>query len=382
MRRVVYVDQTALMGGAEIALATLLAALDRSQWLPEVVLGQEGPLAERLREAGVRVEMLPMPPMLLGPYEGAHRMLDPRRWITALTYASVLARHLRERNADVVHSVSLRAHVLGGLAARWARVPSVWHVHSVVATPMISTGGVAAMRMLARRLPNHIIFNSATTAACFDLPLGRATTIPIGVDSQRFSPNGKAKRRATRVGMLARFTPLKGQHIFLEAVESIASRHPDAEFILAGAALFGEEEYERKVRAQALASAQRNRFCFLGFVDNTPEFIRDLDIVVHASILPEGFGQTIVEAMLAGKPVVATAAGGPSDIVENGVTGLLVEPGNPVRLADAIEYLMTHPDHASAMGRQARKSALERYSTARFARSVEAVYSSLLEGAC
>jgi glycosyltransferase involved in cell wall biosynthesis len=382
MRRVIYVDQTALMGGAEIALATLLASLDRSQWLPEVILGQEGPFAERLREAGVRVEMLPMPPLLLGPYEGPLRMLDPRRWVTALTYALALARHFGDRNADLVHSVSLRAHVLSGLAARRAKVPSVWHVHSVVARPMISSGGVALLRMLAGWLPNHVIFNSATTAACFDLPQGRATTIPIGVDSRRFSPNGNAKRRATRIGMLARFTPLKGQHIFLEAIESIASRHPEAEFILAGTALFGEDEYEREVRARALASAQRDRICFLGFVDNTPELIRNLDIVVHASVLPEGFGQTIVEAMLAGKPVVATAAGGPSDILENGVTGLLVEPGNASRLAEAIEYLMTHPDHASAMGRQARKHALERYDTARFARSVEAVYSSVLEGAC
>jgi glycosyltransferase involved in cell wall biosynthesis len=369
------------MGGAEIALATLLAALDRSQWQPEVILGQEGPFAERLRDAGVRVEMLTMPPLLLGPYEGPHRMLDPRRWVTALRYALALARHFGDRDADLVHSVSLRAHILGGLAARWARVPSVWHVQSVVARPMISTGGVALLRMLAGRVPSHIIFNSATTAACFDLPLGRATTIPIGVDSRRFSPNGKTRRNATRVGMLARFTPLKGQHIFLEAVESIASRHPEAEFVLAGSALFGEEEYEREVRARALASVQRDKICFSGFVDNTPDFIRNLDIVVHASVLPEGFGQTIVEAMLAGKPVVATSAGGPSDILENGVTGLLVEPGNAVRLADAIEYLMTHPDHASAMGRQARKSALERYDTGRFARSVEAVYSSVLEGA-
>jgi glycosyltransferase involved in cell wall biosynthesis len=379
MKRVIYIDQTALMGGAEIALVTLLMALDRSEWLPEVILGQEGPFAERLRQAGIRVEILRMPPLLLGPYEGAHRMLDPRRWFTALTYAMALAGYLRDRHADLVHTVSLRAHVLGGLAARWAKVPSVWHIHSVVSRPMISMGGVAVLRILARRVPNHIIFNSKTTAACFDLPLGRTTTIPIGVDSQRFSPNGKTKRGATRVGMLARFTPLKGQHIFLEAVESIASRHPEAQFILAGTALFGEDEYERKLRARALASAQRDRICFLGFVDNTPEFIRSLDIVVHASILPEGFGQTIVEAMLAEKPVVATAAGGPSDIVENGVTGLLVEPGNPVRLADAIEYLMTHPDHATAMGGQARKSALERYDSARFARSVEAVYSSVLE---
>ncbi len=239
------------------------------------------------------------------------------------------------------------------------------------------------LRNLARWVPTHIIFNSTATAACFDIAAGRGTIIPIGIDGQRFAPNGDSARMRTRVGMLARFAPLKGQHIFLEAVEVVASMHPEAQFLFAGTALFGEEEYERQVRARALASSQHDKIRFLGFVDNTPEFIRHLDIVVHASGLPEGFGQTIVEAMLAGKPVVATAAGGPKDLIEDGVTGLLVEPGDAQGLARAIDYLMTHPNEASAMATRARRCALERYDTKRFARSVEAVYSSVLasEGA-
>jgi glycosyltransferase involved in cell wall biosynthesis len=381
MKRVIYVDQTALMGGAEVALATLLAALDRTDWAPEVVLGQDGPLANRLRDAGIPVQVLPLPPLLHGPYEGAHRMADPRRWFRALTYAMVLAKHFRSRKADLVQPVSLRALVLAGIAARMAGVPTVWQVHSVVAEPMISRGGVMLLRNLARWVPSHIIFNSTATAACFDVSTGMATIIPIGIDGQRFSPNGDAPRTLTRVGMLARFTPLKGQHVFLEAVEEVASIHPEAQFLFAGTALFGEEEYERQVRARALSSPQHDKIRFLGFVDNAPEFIRHLDIVVHASELPEGFGQTIVEAMLAGKPVVATAAGGPKDIIEDGVTGLLVEPGDAKGLARAIDYLMTHPTEASAMATRARTCALERYDTTRFARSVEEVYSSVLAAA-
>ena len=378
MKRVMYVDQTGQIGGAEIALSTLVGNLDRREWQPEAVLGQNGPLADRLREAGVPVEIVPLPSLLSGAYDGPRRMLDPRRWFSTVIYVMSLARLFRDRKPDLVHSVSLRALVLAGLAARLARIPQVWHVHSVVATPMISGGGVALLRALARWLPNHIIFNSTATAACFDVPEGRATVIPIGVDGRRFSPNGNGFHRPARVGMLARFSPLKGQHVFVEAAEAVANWHPETEFLLAGTALFGEEDYERQVRASALASPQSDRIRFLGFVDNTPEFIRSLDIVVHASVLPEGFGQTIVEAMLAGKPVVATTAGGSKDILEDGVTGLLVEPGDAGGLAQAIDYLVTHPDDASVMARRARTCALERYDTVRFARSVEHVYSSVL----
>jgi glycosyltransferase involved in cell wall biosynthesis len=178
--------------------------------------------------------------------------------------------------------------------------------------------------------------------------------------------------------MVARFSPIKGQHVFVDAVELLAPRYPDAEFVLAGAPLFGEDGYARSVRNQATGSLIGDRIRFLNFVEDVPRLLDSLDVVVHASLYAEGFGQTVAEAMLAGKAVVASSAGGPGEIIEDGVTGLLVPPGDAQALANAIDDLLSDPERAREMGRLAREAALERYDIRKTTQSIEAVYEKVL----
>ena len=308
--RLAYFDQTATLSGGELALHNLLSALDGERWRPYVILGQPGPLRKRLKSTGVAVEILPMPNRLLRVPQDQLRaasLLTPALGVAAMSYIVRLATLLRRDRLELMHANSLRGCVLAGLAARLVGLPVIWQVHSVVATPMVSPEGVKLFRWLARWLPDHIICNSRFTAACFDVPGQRLSVIPPGVDPRRFTPNGQRSTRGVRVAMVGRFAPWKGQHIFVEAVRQLVDRHPDAEFLMAGSALFGEDGYERAVRDQARRLVG-DRIRFLGFVDDTPEFFRNLDIVVHASVQPEPFGQTIVEAMMAGKAVIAAGA--------------------------------------------------------------------------
>ena len=127
--------------------------------------------------------------------------------------------------------------------------------------------------------------------------------------------------------MIARFALLKGQHVFVEAAHNLSERYPAVDFVLAGTPLFGEESYAQEVRAAA-QGRNGSSIRFLGFVDDVPGLFGQLDIVVSPSTQPEGFGQSIVEAMMAGKPVIASASGGPVDVIEDGVTGRLVPPGH------------------------------------------------------
>jgi glycosyltransferase involved in cell wall biosynthesis len=371
----VYLDNTAVLSGAELALCTLTASIDSRKWAPQVILGQPGPLVDRLEAIGVSVEILPMPSVLLSGYSGAWRTLDPRRFLGSFGYAIELARLLRQRQADVVHSISLRSCVLGGLAARMARLPNVWHIQCIVAPPMVSASDVRMLWQLARWLPSHVIFNSFATAAKFDVPQGRASVIPVGVDTERFSPDGRPSQSRPRVGMIARIAPLKGQHVFIEAAKEVARRHSEVEFVVAGTPLFGEENYAASVRAQA---AGCDRIRLLGFVDDVPSLLRELDVVVHASVLPEAFGQVVVEAMLTAKPVVATALGGPLETVEDGITGLLVPPDDSDALAGAVESLLRDPSRAAEMGRRGRERALARYGSHGYAREMESVYEKLV----
>jgi glycosyltransferase involved in cell wall biosynthesis len=100
--------------------------------------------------------------------------------------------------------------------------------------------------------------------------------------------------------MIARLSPLKGQHVFVEAVRRTSATYPDVEFVVAGSALFGEDAYARRVRDAAETLSKAGRIRFLGFVDDVPALLEDLDVVVQPSVHPEGFGLAILEAMMAG----------------------------------------------------------------------------------
>jgi glycosyltransferase involved in cell wall biosynthesis len=156
---------------------------------------------------------------------------------------------------------------------------------------------------------------------------------------------------------------------------------PDVRFLLIGAALFGEEEYERKLRVLTIELGLSDAVEFAGFRTDIHEHIAQLDIVVHASTTGEPFGQVIIEAMAAGKPVVATNGGGVPEIVLDGETGLLVPMGDPAAMADAIRWMIDNPNSAAEMGCTGRRRVEENFTIEKTVTRVEAVLSGLLQEA-
>jgi glycosyltransferase involved in cell wall biosynthesis len=376
--KIAYLDHTAALGGAEISLASLLGALDRDRWEPVVILGGEGPLAGRVGSLGVKCEVIGFPSATVRPgAPAAARLLAPSSLAGGGPLVIRLSRRLRSMRAALLHTNSLRACVAGGLAARLAGVPCVWHLHSVVAPPVIPASTARLLRAMARWVPTHVICNSETTAASIGLGPSRATVIPSGVDPGPFLGLDGHRHQNPRVGLVARLAPLKGQDVFIEASRLVAEEHPEAEFILAGASMFGEDDYVRGLHAQA-ESAAPAKIRFSGFVEDVPGLMGSLDIVVHASVRPDGFGLSLVEAMLAGRPVVATALAGALEIVDDGVTGLLVPPGDADGMARAINFLLENPARASEIARRARQSALDRFQLNRMVTMVSDVYDQVL----
>jgi len=379
-RRVTFIDHTAMLGGAELSLCNLVALLDRARWQPSAVLGEPGPLATRLESLGAPVTILQMSPSLRAlrrSQVGSIRQLNPRMNFALLRHIGRLTSELRASRPALVHANSLKACVLGGLAGRLAGIPVVWHVHSIVSERKMRPTAVRMMRGLSRWLPDWIICNSRATAECF-ADSSRVTVIPCGVETTLFHPNGRRGGEATRIGMIARFSPEKGQHLLLDAAERLCRVRTEVEYVFAGAAFFGEGRYEEQIRSRAQRGPLAERVRFAGFVDDVPSLLRDLDIIVHPSVEPEGFGQIVAEAMMAGKPVVVSAAGGSAELVEDGVTGRLVPPGDAGALADAIAELLASPTKAAEMGRRARQVALERYDIRKTTGAIEEVYERVL----
>lgn len=379
--RIAFVDHTGVISGGEVALCNLLGAIDRRRWEPRVILGQDGALRERIESLNVPVSLLTTPPILSAIRQGdltVQAQIHPYRILSSLWYAIRLARQVRADRIRLIHANTLRACVLAGLAGRMTGIPTVWQIHSVIRSPLMAPSGLRLVQRLARHLPAHILCNSRQTAADFDVPKDRMSVIPCGVDGVRFSPNGRTPGQRPRIGMVARFSPIKGQHIFVKAAGLLAGRYPQAEFILAGTPLFGESEYVDQVKLAARDLPNHNAIQFLGFVDDVAGLLHTLDVVVNPSIHPEGLGQVIIEAMMTAKPVIASASGGPIDVIEDGQTGLLVPPADPQALADAVDGILSQPALALAMGRRARQSAIERFDIRATARAVERVYSQVL----
>jgi glycosyltransferase involved in cell wall biosynthesis len=250
------------------------------------------------------------------------------------------------RGYDVLYANSQKALPIGVLAGKLTNRPVIWHLHDMLLANHFSRAHRWLAVALANRLVAQVIANSRAIAMAFVQSGGRAERVRVvynGTDSRMFESVTPTKTDALRqelglagvpiVGAFGRLAPWKGQHVLPEALV----RLPRVHAILVGEALFGEHDYAEALREQAETMGVADRVRFLGFRQDVPALMRLSDVVVHTSIAPEPFGRVIVEGMLACKPVVATRAGGTVEIIENGVSGVLVPPGN----ADALAGILT-----------------------------------------
>jgi glycosyltransferase involved in cell wall biosynthesis len=352
-RRVVYVDHTAQLSGAELALANLLPALADVD--AHVVLGEDGPLRRRFVAEGISVEVLPLA-------VGARDLRRSRVSVRAVPLASIvvslaytlrLAVRLRRLQPDVVHTNSLKAALYGGVAARLAGIPVVWHLRDRIEEGELPRAAVRLVRALSRRIPAAVIGDTASTMSLIG-GAARTFVVPSPIPPQ--APGERSPAAELRVGMVGRLAPWKGQHVFVAAFAR-AFPNGTARALVIGAPLFGEDDYERDLHAQCRALGVESRVEFLGFRNDVPKLLQDLDILVHASTSPEPFGQVIVEGMAAGLPVVAAAAGGPLEIVDDGVDGFLFPPGDVTALAERLRLLAGDATLRDRVGVAARKTA-------------------------
>jgi glycosyltransferase involved in cell wall biosynthesis len=200
---------------------------------------------------------------------------------------------------------------------------------------------------------------------------GRADLVKVvydGIASGRFDQVRPEQANSIRqelglenvpvVGLFSRLSFWKGQHILLEALRAL----PDVHGLLVGDVLFGEDEYVTQIKNMANEPDLQNRVHWLGFRNDVPILMAACDIIVHASTEPEPCARMAVEGQLAQKPVIATAAGGMFEIVEDGVTGRLSIPGDALSLATAIRELLADPTTAHKLAKQGRDSAQVKFS--------------------
>ncbi|UZJ24974.1 glycosyltransferase [Rhodococcus antarcticus] len=374
--RVVFLDHVAAQSGGELALVRLVAALTNID--AHVILGEDGPLRGLLEKVGAKVEVLP----LSTRSREAHRdelggIRAARSAVDLAAYTVRLALRLRRLRPHLVHTNSLKSGFYGSVAARLARVPVLWHVRDRITPDYLPPRVVRVTRLALQHLPQVVLANSEETLRSTEVMAGRSSVRAATVVHDPYQPTRAPADRATRtalvVGMVGRLAPWKGQEVFLWALT-----HPDLAVVRArivGSAMFGEDDYAAGLHRLVEELGLADRVEIVGFVSDVESELAGLDVLVHASVLPEPWGQVVVEGMAAGLPVIATDAGGPAEIITDGVDGLLVAPGDVDALASAIARLAEQRTLRDDLGHAAvRRAAV--FTPGRAAPELELLYRS------
>lgn len=385
---VVFFDHTAQLSGGEIVLLHMATHLDRALWTPVVVLGSDGALRDALERANIETHVLAMDESVVQTRKdaiGGGSLLKLRAAWQMLKYSRRLAKFLKRRRADVLHCNSLKADVVGSIAAKMAHVPLLWHIHDRIEADYLPSRVVQVLRFLCRRLPNGVVANSEATLQTLHLPPSKkARVIFPGVPLDEIDDADKhrvldvadntTRNAAPRLGMVGRISRWKGQHVFLEAASQVREYFPTAQFVIVGAPLFGEEAYEREVRDLCSRLGLDSCVTWTGFCDDVGAHVRGWDLQVHASTVAEPFGLVIVEGMALGKAIVATNGGGVPEIVRHGETGLLIPMNDSVAMSDAILCLLRDPKRAREMGGLGHERVREVFTATEMARHLEIFY--------
>lgn len=389
--RVLLVDNSYTFGGAIQCLSMIARELDRTRFQPVVASAQPDHVLRELFPHTAYHRLRPN-----APWQRAvsARTGSGNRWLGrahAVTWllrrdlpeAVQLARIGRRHKVSVVHvNNNFTSQLAALLAARILRVPCIAHARSEQSArrsvryylPLVS-------RHIA--ISNYIEHNLVQIGA----DPARIHMIHDGISIQDFDGSfdiGAVRRELgiqpedRVISWFGRIVDWKGTREFVEAAAQVVRAEPHTRALIVGDESDGSAEYTASVRRMAESLEVADRVIFAGYRKDIPALMHASDVIVHTSITPEPFGLVVVEAMAAGKPVVAAAQGGPLDIVVPGETGWLVDATRPVEIARAVLELLRDAPTRERMGESGRQRARALFSAQRNTQEIERLYSDLL----
>ena len=386
--KVLYLNHTAGMSGAERALLDLLEALP-ARFDPAVACPDAGTLPEAVRALGIRV--LTVPEVRLS--FRLHPVRTSQGVGELVRSALVFSRLARREQVALVHANSTRAGLITGLAVRLGGPPALVQVHDCLPT---GPAGRLTGRVVGDAA-DLVVANSRHTAARLAQAGCRAPlrVVHNGVDADRFDPKAISRREARErlglesdrptLGLVAQLTPWKAQDDAIAILALLRETQPAARLLLVGSAMFSpgfsrydNRAFERALRAAVSRLGLSDAVVFLDRRSDLPEILRALDLLILPS-WEEPFGIALLEAMAMRLPVVATEVGGPSEIVTDGVDGFLLPPRRPLLWAEKIAVLLAQPELRAVVGERARRRAATAFHRRRYVDGIVACYSELLD---
>lgn len=385
--RVLYTNHTSQVSGAEHSLLTLLSAMD-----PEHIAGlacPDGQLADEAATLGVTV----FPTATASGSLRLHPQHTPVAIGQLLKMGLDIRRAVAKSSATIMHANSVRAG-LGAIVARGLNQRAlVIHIRDCLP----DGHATRLVRSTLVRNSDALIAVSGYVGQSFSANLGchetleRIHVIDNPVDLARFRPLAEAAKAAATtspvVAIIGQITPWKGHDVVINAFPRVRASLPDARLLIVGEVKFSDPG-SRFDNAAFMRTLHRlthelgliESIDFVGERNDIPEIMRSVDAIVVPST-EEPFGRTVAEAMATGTPVIATSNGGPAEMIKDGISGTLVEPGDPCAWAEAIVRVLTDRERSRQMAAHASAEAIRRFQPSMHAASVKRVYARV-EQAC
>jgi glycosyltransferase involved in cell wall biosynthesis len=374
------------MYGADIGLLQTLSSLDPERHYPVVLLPadvREGMLSGELDRLGIEFHFVPLG-ILRRKYMSPGKILIlVRDFLSGVVRVRSTARRLRVAFVYVNTSVA----VSGALGGRLAGVPVMWHLREFFAGPrvvswvlhrafeictdlLICNSEALRLHVLQRthglNSKSRVVYNAVRS------------TSTHGAGDSNFRKELGLDTETVLIGMVGRITRGKGQEILVEAAALLKDKYPKVHFVAVGDVFADQSHYLDALREAIKNHGLSKCFHVAGYRSDVDAVYRELQIFVLPSWRPEGFGRVTAEAMLNGCAVVATNVGGTPELIEDGVTGLLVPPSDPRSVADAIDRLLAEPNLRFQMGQAAAASAKQRFTLPQYQNNMRCVIDELL----
>ena len=330
------------VGGVETGTIDLAKYLVR-QGHNAIVISNGGSMVKDLEAVGGRHYQLPV-----------HR----KSLFTMVKMVSKVADIIKKENIDVVHARSRVPGWIAFLASRKAGCPMVTTCHGYYRKRFFSQvmGWGKFVIVPSNVIAQHMIED-------FGAPHERLRLVPRSVDLEKFkyvSPD-KKKSDTFHIGIIGRLTSIKGHIYFLQAMARVIRTVPKVKIWIVGGASASKASYKEEIEIMVRRLGLGHCTEFLGSQRDIPAVMSTLNLMVCGSIYPEAFGRVIVEAQASGVPVVATKVGGIVDIIDEGVTGLMVPPRDPSAMAEAIIKLIKDPQLRKQLSENAYKKVQDKF---------------------
>jgi glycosyltransferase involved in cell wall biosynthesis len=378
MIRILHIHTLPIVSGSGINTFLSMQGMDKTYYEVELACAPGGRLISLVEENHMVARTFKNMVQPLHPFKDTLALLD-------------LTAFLGKNPYHIVHTHNSKAGFLGRLAAKLAGVPVIVHtVHGFAfhdEEPLWRQRLFRNLERLASRWSDRMIFISQPLIdwALKDHIVGedKITKIYSGIQLDKFHPvkneekdriRGKwsLRKEEAVVGIVSKLWEGKGHTVLIEAFKLLKEKIRDAKLVIVGEGHLYDELF-RQVDDNGL----RESVLFTGFQMDVSEIIATFDVAVLPSFF-EGMGRVILEAMAMEKPIVASRVGGIPDLIDHGLNGLLVRPGDARGLADALERLLSDNGLAKKLGREGRKRIKDQFSADVMVQSIEKLYRELL----